>query len=148
VGEPTAAARLWPAVARYGLARLLLVAAVAALLCWLSVPLLLAVMIGVIAALPLSMLLLSRQRAEMDAALATAGARRRAQKAQLRAALRGETVTEAPADGAGSARAGEREADGQPDSAAQRPDEHDQAGGTEHRDQVAPTDATEHPSNR
>ena len=52
----------------YTLARLCLVAAVAGLLVLAGVPLVLAVLIGVVAALPLSMLLLRGLRKRMDAA--------------------------------------------------------------------------------
>ena len=74
----------------YTLARLCLVAAVAGLLVLAGVPLLLAVLIGVIAALPLSWLLLRGLRVRMDAALTAVREKRSAQRAVLRARLRGD----------------------------------------------------------
>jgi Protein of unknown function (DUF4229) len=91
----------------YTLARLCLVAAVAGLLVLASVPLLLAVLIGVIAALPLSMLLLGGLRRQVDAGLAAVRERRAAQREVLRVRLRGDDLPDlpdppdVPADGSG-----------------------------------------------
>lgn len=88
----------------YTLARLCLVAAVSGLLLLAGVPLVLAVLIGVVAALPLSMLLLRGLRKRMDAGLAVVREQRSAQREVLRARLRGDN----PVD---SDEAAEHEAD-------------------------------------
>ena len=88
----------------YTLARLCLVAAVTGLLLLAGVPLVLAVLIGVVAALPLSMLLLRGLRKRMDAGLAVVQERRAAQREVLRARLRGDSPVDS-SDGA------DREAD-------------------------------------
>src|SRR5690349_1616378 len=90
----------------YTLARLAIVVAVAGLLVLAGVPLLLALLIGVVAALPLSMLLLRGLRKRVDAGVAAVQERRTAQREVLRARLRGDDLA------AGSAGEGaEREAD-------------------------------------
>jgi hypothetical protein len=89
----------------YTLARLCLVAVVAGLLVLAGVPLVLAILIGVVAALPLSMLLLRGLRKRMDAGVAAVQERRTAQREVLRARLRGDDVPAGSDDGA------EREAD-------------------------------------
>lgn len=76
----------------YTLARLCLVAAVAGLLVLAGVPLVLAVLIGLVAALPLSMLLLRGLRKRLDASLAVVRERRAAQREVLRARLRGDDL--------------------------------------------------------
>jgi hypothetical protein len=146
----------------------MLVALIAALLTWVGVPLLVAVIIGLLVALPLSLMLLPTLRKDLDAALAATGQRRREQKARLRAQLRGEEQA-GPAGATGPAQsvsadsdsaAGDSAAggsaegcsaesgDGESDRGAERPGEHDQAGGAEHRDEVASPDTTEHPPHR
>jgi hypothetical protein len=89
----------------YTLARLGIVVAVAGLLVLAGVPLLLALLIGVVAALPLSMLLLRGLRKRVDAGVAAVQERRTAQREVLRARLRGDDVPARSDDGA------EREAD-------------------------------------
>ena len=89
----------------YTLARLCLVALVAGLLVLAGVPLVLAILIGVVAALPLSMLLLRGLRKRMDAGVAAVQERRTAQREVLRARLRGDYLSARSDDGA------EREAD-------------------------------------
>ena len=89
----------------YTLARLCLVAVVAGLLVLAGVPLVLAILIGVVAALPLSMLLLRGLRKRMDAGVAAVQERRTAQREVLRARLRGDDLPASSDDGA------EREAD-------------------------------------
>ena len=123
---------LGPAIAKYGLARAALVAAVSALLTWVGVPLLVAIIIGLVVALPLSLVLLPSLREELDTALVAAGSRRREQKARLRAQLRGEITL----------------GEGEPDPGAERPGEHDKAAGAEHRDEIAAPDTAEHPPHR
>ena len=76
----------------YTLARLAIVVAVAGLLVLAGVPLLLALLIGVVAALPLSMLLLRGLRKRMDAGVAAVQERRTVQRDVLRARLRGDEV--------------------------------------------------------
>ena len=92
----------------YTLARLCLVAAVAGLLVLAGVPLLLAVLIGVIAALPLSMLLLRGLRGQVDAGLTAARERRAAQREVLRARLRGDDPPDVPTADVPADRSGER----------------------------------------
>ena len=89
----------------YTLARLGIVVAVAGLLVLAGVPLVLAILIGVVAALPLSMLLLRGLRKRMDAGVAAVQERRTAQREVLRARLRGDDLPARSDDGA------EREAD-------------------------------------
>jgi hypothetical protein len=134
-GTPSAARPLGAVIARYGLARAGLVAAVTAVLVLVGVPLLIALMVGFVVALPLSLLLLKGPRRDLDAALAVHGRRRRAQKAALRAQLRGE---------AGSA--GKAQPEAHP--GADRPGEHHHGGVAEYRDQVPARDAAEHPPDR
>ncbi len=121
------------AIVRYGAARAALVAVIAAVLTWVGVPLLVAILIGLVVALPLSLLLFSSLRKDLDNALAVSGARRREQKERLRAQLRGESL-----EGA------EAEADG----GEQRPEQHQHAGLAEDRDEVASTDTAEHRSHQ
>ncbi|GGM70027.1 hypothetical protein GCM10012275_45600 [Longimycelium tulufanense] len=77
-------------VTLYTLARLLLVLAVAGLLMLARVPLLVALAVGVVLGLPLSLLLFRGLRVRVATGLAAAGARRRAEREKLRAQLRGE----------------------------------------------------------
>ena len=84
-------------VALYSVARLVLVAITALLLLLAGVPLLVSLLLAVVVALPLSMVLLGSLRARMNAGLAVAGARRRAERERLRRQLRGEE----PLNGAG-----------------------------------------------
>jgi hypothetical protein len=84
----------------YTLARLCLVAVVAGLLVLAGVPLVLAILIGVVAALPLSMLLLRGLRKRMDAGVAAVQERRTAQREVLRARLRGDDLPAVSDDGA------------------------------------------------
>ena len=100
----TSAPSLVGTLVAYTLARLCLVAAVTGLLVLAGVPLVLAVLIGVVAALPLSMLLLRGLRKRMDAGLAVVRERRSAQREVLRARLRGDDLV-------GSDEGAEREAD-------------------------------------
>ena len=101
----TSAPSLVGTLLAYTLARLGIVAAVAGLLVLAGVPLLLAVLIGVIAALPLSMLLLRGLRKRLDTAIAVVRERRAAQREVLRARLRGDDSRR------GVQAAAEREAD-------------------------------------
>src|SRR3954447_5202272 len=89
----------------YTLARLCLVAVVAGLLVLAGVPLVLAILIGGVAALPLSMLILRGLRTRADAGGAAVRERRTAQRGVLRARLRGDELPPSSDDGA------EREAD-------------------------------------
>ncbi|WP_214364663.1 DUF4229 domain-containing protein [Pseudonocardia sp. H11422] len=108
-------------LALYTLARLGLLAVIAGLLLLAGVPFLLALLLGLIVALPLSLLLFRGMRARLDGALAAAGERRSAERAALRARLRGDEQQDAPpaaeprADVPASAPSGDeaqREADG------------------------------------
>lgn len=73
-------------IALYAVARIAVVAVVAALLVAAGVPLLLSVLLGIIVALPLSMFLFRGLRARLDRAVEASRARR----AQVRARLRGD----------------------------------------------------------
>lgn len=132
------------AIARYALARTALVAVVAAVLTVAGVPVLVAILVALVMGLPLSLLLLKKLRTDLDSALAYVGERRRAQRAQLRAQLRGEQPSDSSAAAPGSAELAQPQADG----GADRPGEHQHGGITEHCDELPASDTTEHPSNR
>ena len=102
----TSASSLVGPLVAYTLARLCLVGAVTGLLVLAGVPLVLAVLIGVVAALPLSMLLLRGLRKRMEAGLAVVREQRSAQREVLRARLRGDELADARSD-----ESAEREAD-------------------------------------
>lgn len=85
-------------VAFYALARLGLVAVAAGLLAFAGVPIILAVLIGLIVALPLSMVLFKGLRTRLDTAIAVAGGRRSAEREALRARLRGDSDSGDPAE--------------------------------------------------
>ncbi|MFR9801635.1 DUF4229 domain-containing protein [Pseudonocardia sp. RS010] len=74
----------------YTVARLGLVAVIAALLALVGVPLLLAILLALVVALPLSLVVFRGLRARLDLALAESGRRRSAQRDALRARLRGD----------------------------------------------------------
>lgn len=85
-------------VARYAGARLALVAVVSAVIFWIAriiglsdLPLIVAVMLAMIIALPLGMWVFTPLRRRANASLAGIGARRRRERAQLQARLRGES---------------------------------------------------------
>lgn len=133
---------LGSAVARYGLARAGLVAALTALLVLAKVPVLAALPVALVVAFPLSWLVLKPLRQDLNLALADAGRRRRAQKARLRAQLRGDDLVDPGRHGSG------QHAEGQADGGAERPGQHDHGGVTEHRDQRPTLGPTQHPPNR
>ncbi|WP_416382235.1 DUF4229 domain-containing protein [Nocardia higoensis] len=87
----------------YTLARLALVAVIAAVvygvarLVGVQVHLLLAVLAAVLIAMPLSLILFKGLRGRVNADIAVVDAKRRQDKAQLRARLRGETEGDDPA---------------------------------------------------
>lgn len=78
--------------ARYALARLGLLAVIAGLLVAAGTPVLVALLVGLVVALPLSMLVFRGLRERLDAALAERGRRRSSERAALRAGLRGDDV--------------------------------------------------------
>ncbi|ABL03296.1 MULTISPECIES: DUF4229 domain-containing protein [Mycobacterium ulcerans group] len=93
-------------VAVYAVARLLLAVVVSAAIYGVArlaglaqFPLVVAALFGLIIAMPLGIWVFAPLRRRATAALATAGARRRAEREKLRARLRGEA---APDEGAGS----------------------------------------------
>ena len=94
------------AVALYALARLGLLALIAALLLVAGTPFVIALLVALIVALPLSTLVFRGLRTRLDVALAAARARRGEERAALRARLRGE-----PEPPAGSAEATEDRAE-------------------------------------
>lgn len=110
---------LAPTILLYAAARLGLVAIVAGLLVAAGVPLLLAALIGLIVALPLSMLLFRGLRGRLDAALAVATARRSEQRAALRARLRGDDLR--GDDGGGPLDGSDDGRQAQPDGGQDRP---------------------------
>jgi Zn-dependent protease with chaperone function len=77
-------------VALYALARLALLAVIALLLVLAGVPVLVALLVGLILALPLSMVLFRGLRTRLDEALATTRERRAVEREALRARLRGD----------------------------------------------------------
>lgn len=83
-------------LALYVLARLALVAVLAALLVLAGVPLIIAVLVALIVALPLSMILFRGLRARLDGALVAARERRSRERAALRARLRGDADEPGP----------------------------------------------------
>jgi len=107
--EPGLAATL----ALYTLARLALLALIAGLLLLAGTPLVIALLVALIVALPLSMLVFRGLRARLDTALAVSRARRGEQRAALHAGLRGDDAPSDSGDGP------ERE----PDAGGERPDQ-------------------------
>ena len=89
---PGLAATIW----LYTLVRIAMVALVAGLLVLAGVPLLIAVLAGLIVALPLSMVLFRGLRARLDEALAQARERRSGERAALRGRLRGDPPGPSP----------------------------------------------------
>lgn len=77
-------------VVLYTVARLAMVVAAALLLVLAGVPVLVSILLALVVALPLSMLLLGSLRTRVNAGLAMWGARRRAERDQLRRQLRGD----------------------------------------------------------
>jgi hypothetical protein len=117
----------------YTLARLALLAAIAGLLVLAGAPLILAVLVGLIVALPLSMLVFKRLRGQLDAVLDEARQRRSRERAALRARLRGEP----DASDGGSER--------EPHAGGRGPHQEQQPGVAEHPDQPTPLGTAEHP---
>jgi hypothetical protein len=89
-GTPHAAPGLASTLALYALARIALVGVIAALLSVAGVPLLLSVLLGLIVALPLSLVVFRSLRARLDLALGEARRRRSTERESLRSRLRGE----------------------------------------------------------
>jgi membrane protein implicated in regulation of membrane protease activity len=91
-GHPPAGQRLGLAatVGLYVLARLGLVAIVTALMLLTGTPFLIALLIGMIVALPLSMVLFRGLRTRLDTAVSESRSRRSRERSALRARLRGE----------------------------------------------------------
>ncbi|WP_280334928.1 DUF4229 domain-containing protein [Nocardia wallacei] len=94
---PTPAGRrLARNLALYTLARLVLVAAIAAVIVVLArllsvdIPLIVALLFALIVAMPLSLVLFKRLRARVNEDIAAVDEKRRTDKAQLRARMRGE----------------------------------------------------------
>jgi hypothetical protein len=163
------------AIARYGSARLTLVAALAVVLVLVGVPLLVAVMVALVVALPLSLVLFPKLRRELDAAMAVTGQRRKEQKARLRSQLSGEREArerdgsvqdgsvqtgsvQAGAVRAGAAQGGPaqeasvqdasvQEGQGEADGGAERPDQHDRTGAAQDGDEIASPNSVQHPPN-
>jgi hypothetical protein len=140
------------AIARYGSARLTLVAALTVVLVLVGVPLLVAVMVALVVALPLSLVLFPKLRRELDAAMAVTGQRRKEQKARLRSQLSGEREAR-ERDGSVSVQEGSvqegsvQEGQGEADGGAERPDQHDRTGAAQDGDEVASPNSVQHPPN-
>ena len=96
-GRPGLATAIW----LYVLARIGLVAVVAGVLVLAGVLLLISVLVGLVVALPLSMVLFRGLRGRLDGALAQVQERRSAERAALRGQLRGDGR---PAEAVGSDR--------------------------------------------
>jgi hypothetical protein len=88
---PVVPAHVGRDLALYVLARFALVAVVAVILALINVPLLVAIAVGLVAGVPLSMVVLRGWHDRVTAGLAARGAVRRAARDRLRAELRGET---------------------------------------------------------
>jgi hypothetical protein len=88
--RPGLAVTIW----LYTSARLAVVAIVAGLLLLAGVPLLISVLVGLIVALPLSMVLFRPLRDRLDGALAVTRERRAAERSALRSGLRGDAPAE------------------------------------------------------
>jgi hypothetical protein len=119
--EPGVAATL----ALYTLARLALLAVIAGLLLLAGTPLVIALLVALIVALPLSMLVFRGLRARLDTALAVSRARRAQEREALRAGLRGDE-TPADAPGRGTRHLDTPSGDGperQPDAGGDGPDQ-------------------------
>lgn len=80
---------LWRQLAIYTLLRLALVAALTALLS-LVMPLIVALVFAIVVQLPVAWLVFAHQRAKVNASIAAASERRRAERARLQAALSGD----------------------------------------------------------
>jgi hypothetical protein len=96
----------------YTLARIGLLAVVAALLVVAGTPIVIAVLVALVVALPLSLLLFRGLRTRLEVALAASRARRGEQRAALRAGLRGEAEGPDVTDDDLSRDRPERQADG------------------------------------
>ncbi|WP_460701088.1 DUF4229 domain-containing protein [Nocardia thraciensis] len=94
--QGSAGGRLARNLVLYTLARLLLVAVIAAVIVVLArllavdIPLIVALLFALIVAMPLSLVLFKRLRARVNQDIAAVDERRRTDKAQLRARMRGE----------------------------------------------------------
>lgn len=145
------------AIARYGSARLTLVAALTVVLVLVGVPLLVAVMVALVVALPLSLVLFPKLRRELDAAMAVTGQRRKEQKARLRSQLSGErearerdgsvSVQEGSVQEVSAQEGSVHEGQGEADGGAERPDQHDRTGAAQDGDEVASPNSVQHPPN-
>ena len=113
-GTPHAAPGLASTLALYALARIALVGVIAALLAVAGVPLLLSVLLGLIVALPLSLVVFRSLRARLDLALGEARRRRSAERESLRSRLRGEEPRGEDLGAAGTGSDGTRGEEGQP----------------------------------
>lgn len=111
-GTPHAAPGLASTLALYALARIALVGVIAAVLSVAGVPLLLSVLVGLIVALPLSLVVFRSLRARLDLALGEARRRRSTERESLRSRLRGEEPR--PADLGAAGTGGARGEEGQP----------------------------------
>jgi hypothetical protein len=122
-GGPGLAAAIW----LYALARLGLVAVVAGLLLLAGVPFLIALLVGLVVALPLSMVLFRGLRGQLDGALARARERRSTERDALRRRLRGDEPPTAPGSaqiadppGVDPSRSEQRAAEHQPEPESDR----------------------------
>ena len=107
-GPPVPGTGLGVTVAQYVLVRIALVSVVAGLLVLAGAPFVVSVLVGLIVALPLSMVLFRGLRGRLDAALAEASRRRAVEREALRARLRGDL---APPPGPPSDQRAHREPD-------------------------------------
>ena len=117
--EPGLAATL----ALYALARLGLLALIAALLIMAGAPLVIALFVALIVALPLSMFVFRGLRSRLDVALGAARVRRGEERAALRARLRGEEPEPEPrSDGTAEIPEDRVESPAAPDDGTPSPD--------------------------
>lgn len=89
-GRPVTTGVLVRDVALYTLARLAMVAIIGGVLLALHVPLLVAFAVGVIVAMPLSLLVLKKLRTRVSTEIAEVNTQRQTERDKLRAELRGE----------------------------------------------------------
>ncbi|MCW2631615.1 MAG: hypothetical protein JWR88_577 [Pseudonocardia sp.] len=139
--EPGRAGLLRPFLA-YTLARLALLAVIAGLLVLAKVPPIVAILVAIVVALPLSLVAFRGLRTKLEAAVAEVAVRRSAQRAALRSQLRG-------SDPADSEEPERRElAEAEPDRREGGPAEQQDAGLTQDADQPPAGDPGQHPTNR
>ncbi len=136
----------------YTLARLAMLVAIAGLLVLARVPPIVATLVAIVVALPLSLVAFRGLRGRLERAVADVGARRAEERAALRSELRGTELRDAelgdPPRGGSEQPGGGEVADRQPDGGGGGPREQDEPGLPQDRDQPPPGDPGPHPPHR